>query len=141
VLCKMCTHWRTEGEFWVVQTPFPRNSEVLTKMNRIPSSVENTSEMTNKLVAINCCLKHQKLRKFHYMKRNFLYKLQLPPELLPMGLPKLITVVSVLCPQLNLLNPPQKNSWRRHCLYVLLFYVHVTVHRNKFLYNKTNWMY
>ena len=30
---------------WVVQTP-PRNSEVLTKLSRIPSSVENTSVTT-----------------------------------------------------------------------------------------------
>ena len=25
-----------------------------------------------------------------------------------------IPVLSVLCPQLNLLNPPEKNSWVRH---------------------------
>jgi hypothetical protein len=29
-----------------VQTPLPRNSEVLTKLSRIPSSVENTSVTT-----------------------------------------------------------------------------------------------
>jgi hypothetical protein len=31
-----------------------------------------------------------------------------------------IPVLSVLCPQLNLLNPPPKNSWVRHCNYILL---------------------
>jgi len=39
------------------------------------------------------------------MKRNFLYKLQLPPEPLTRGLPP-PDPRSVLCPQLNLLNPP-----------------------------------
>ena len=30
-----------------------------------------------------------------------------------------IPVLSVLCPQLNLLNspPPEINSWERHCMY------------------------
>ena len=27
-----------------------------------------------------------------------------------------IPILSVLCPQLNLLNPPEKNSWVRHCM-------------------------
>jgi len=34
-----------KGGVWSVQTP-PRNSEVLTKLSRIPSSVENTSITT-----------------------------------------------------------------------------------------------
>jgi hypothetical protein len=34
--------WRAERGVWGVQTP-PRNSEVLTKLSRIPSFVENTS--------------------------------------------------------------------------------------------------
>ena len=39
--------WRTEGGGWGVQIPpTPRNSEVLTKLSRIPSSVENTSIRT-----------------------------------------------------------------------------------------------
>ena len=29
-----------------------------------------------------------------------------------------IPVLSVLCPQLNLLNPPEQNSWVRHCPYI-----------------------
>jgi hypothetical protein len=48
--------------------------------------------MTNKLVVIINSLK---------------YKLQLPPEPLTRGLPPKIPVLSVLCPQLNLLNPPR----------------------------------
>ena len=41
-------------------------------------------------------------------------KLQLPPEPLTRGLPP--PDPQSLCPQLNLLNPPEKNSWVRHCL-------------------------
>jgi hypothetical protein len=37
--------WRTEGEGGF-NPPTPRNSEVLTKLSRIPSSVENTSVTT-----------------------------------------------------------------------------------------------
>jgi hypothetical protein len=33
--------WRTEGGFGGLKPPPPRNSEVLTKLSRIPSSVEN----------------------------------------------------------------------------------------------------
>ena len=36
--------WRTGGGFGVLKPP--RNSEVLTKLSRIPSSVENTSVTT-----------------------------------------------------------------------------------------------
>ena len=43
-------------------------------------------------------------------------KLQLPPEPLTRGLLPHIPVLSVLCPQLNLLNTPEQNSWVRHCL-------------------------
>jgi hypothetical protein len=39
---KRLNQWRTEGVGWGVQTPFPRNSEVLTKLSRISSSLENT---------------------------------------------------------------------------------------------------
>jgi hypothetical protein len=41
-------HWRTEGggRFGGVKPPPPRNSEVLTKLSRIPSSVENASVTT-----------------------------------------------------------------------------------------------
>ena len=31
-----------------------------------------------------------------------------------------IPVLSVLCPQLNLLNPPEKKSWVRHCSQCML---------------------
>jgi hypothetical protein len=53
--------------------------------------------MTNKLVVIIYSLK---------------YKLQLPPETLTKGLPP--PDPRSLCPQLNLLNPPEQNSWVRH---------------------------
>ena len=43
-------------------------------------------------------------------------KLHLPPEPLTRGLHPQIPILSVLCPQMNLLKPPQKkNSWVRHC--------------------------
>ena len=49
------------------------------------------------------------------MKWNFLTKIQLPPEPLPRGYRPQIPVLSVLCPQLNFLNPPtDQNSWIRH---------------------------
>jgi len=31
-----------------------------------------------------------------------------------------IPFLSVLCPQLNLLTPPEKNSWVRHCVIMLI---------------------
>jgi hypothetical protein len=41
------SQWRNEGRVWgVQQPPPPPNSEVLTKLSRIPSSVENTSATT-----------------------------------------------------------------------------------------------
>ena len=40
------------------------------------------------------------------MKWNFLYQMQLPPESLTRGLLPQIPILSLLCPQLNLLNPP-----------------------------------
>ena len=60
------------------------------------------------------------------MKRNFLYKLQLPPEPLTRGLPP-PDPRSVLCPQLNLLNPPhEQNSWVRHCVQLIGLKVAIT---------------
>jgi hypothetical protein len=42
--CQWGHQWRTErGVVWGFQHPPFRNSEVLSKLNRIPSSVENTS--------------------------------------------------------------------------------------------------
>jgi hypothetical protein len=42
-------HWRTEGggEVRLFKLPPPRNSEVFTKLSRIPSSLENTSVTTS----------------------------------------------------------------------------------------------
>ena len=44
------------------------------------------------------------------MKWNSFTKLQLPPEPLTRGLRPQIPVISVLCPQLNLLKPPPPNK-------------------------------
>ena len=72
--------------------------------------------MTNKLVVITNRLKYQKLRKFYHMKWNFLYQITAASRTPGYGAttPQ-IPLLSVLCPQLNLLNPPEQNSWVRHC--------------------------
>ena len=31
-----------------------------------------------------------------------------------------ITILSVLCPQLNLLTPPEQNPWVRHCHFYVM---------------------
>ena len=52
------------------------------------------------------------------MKRNFLYQITAASRL--EGYRSQIPVLSVLYPQVNLLNhppPPEKNSWVRHCQY------------------------
>ena len=68
--------------------------------------------MKNKLSSY-IVLKYQKLRKSYYMKLNFLFQnLQLPPEPPTRRLPT--PDPRSLCPQLNLLNPPEQNSWVRH---------------------------
>jgi hypothetical protein len=65
--------------------------------------------MTNKLVVIINSLKvAKKLRKFYYMKWDFLYQITAAsrtPDYRPQ-----IPVLSVLCPQLNLLNPSPPNK-------------------------------
>ena len=50
------------------------------------------------------------------MKWNFLYQITAASRTPDWGAtaPK-IPVLSVVCPQLNLLNPPEQNSWVRHC--------------------------
>ena len=65
--------------------------------------------MTNKLVVNTNSLKYQKLRKFYYMKWIFFvpnYSCLQNPWL--GGYRPQIPLLSVLCPQLNLLNPPRK---------------------------------
>ena len=48
------------------------------------------------------------------MKLNLLYQITAASKPLNRGLRPQIPVLPVLCPQLNLLNPPEKNSWVRH---------------------------
>ena len=72
--------------------------------------------MTNKLVVIINSLKVAKIKKILLYEMKFVVPnyscLQNP---LTRGLRPQIPVLSVLCPQLNLLNPPpEKNSWVRH---------------------------
>ena len=65
--------------------------------------------MTNKLVVVINSLKVPKIKKIVLYEMKFLCtKLQLPPEPLTRGLPPQIPDLSVLCLQLNLLNPPPK---------------------------------
>jgi len=65
--------------------------------------------MTNKLVVIINSLKVTKIKKILLYEMKFLIhtKLQLPPEPLIRDYRPQIPVLSVLCPQLNLLNPPR----------------------------------
>ena len=74
--------------------------------------------MTNKLVAIINSLKVLKIKKILLYEIKFLvpnYRCLQNPRL--GGYRPKIPVLSVLCPQLNLLNPPtpEQNSWLRHC--------------------------
>ena len=47
-----------------------------------------------------------------------------------------IPVLSVLCPQLNLLNPsPEQNSWIRHCLQLLICSTYVAAGRQQHRWN------
>jgi hypothetical protein len=73
-------------------TPPPRNSKFLTKLRRIPSSVENKSVTTLDIP------KFWQSRTGLQIERN--------PWL--GGYRPQISVLSALCPQLNLLNPPPK---------------------------------
>ena len=67
--------------------------------------------MTNKLFVIIIVLKYQKLRKFYYMKWNFLYQITAASRTPDYGgYRHQISVLSVLCPQLNLLNPRPPNK-------------------------------
>jgi len=69
--------------------------------------------MTNKLVVIINSLKVPEIKKILLHEIKFCFtKLQLPPEPLTRGLPP--PDRRSLCPQLNLLNPPEQNSLVRH---------------------------
>jgi hypothetical protein len=48
---------------------------------------------------------------------SLIYKLSETPK---GGYCPQIPILSALCPQLNLLNPPQKNSWLRYCSRVMV---------------------
>jgi len=74
--------------------------------------------MTNKLVVVINSLKVPKIKKILLYEMKFLVPIYSCLQNLWLGgyRPQ-IPVLFVLCPQLNLLNPPhQKNSWIRHCL-------------------------
>ena len=73
-------------------------------IQKLPNSQLFYISNDKKLVVI-IALKYQKWRKFYYKKWNSFTKLQLPPEPLSRGLLPQISVLSVLCTQLNLLNP------------------------------------
>ena len=66
--------------------------------------------MKNKLVVIINILKVPKIKKILLHEMKFLVPNYswLPPEPLIRGYGPQIPVLSVLCPQLNLLNPPRK---------------------------------
>jgi len=77
-----------------------------------------TLAMTNKLVVITNSLKVPKIKKILLYEMKFLvpnYSCLQNPWL--RGYRPQIPVLSVLCPQLNLLKPPppEQNSWVRHC--------------------------
>jgi len=83
-----------------------------------------TLAMTNKLVVINNSLRVPKIKKVVLYEMKFLVPnyscLQNP---LLGGYRTKIPVLSVLCPQLNLLNPPhppKQNFWIRHWQAVLI---------------------
>ena len=83
-----------------------------------------TLAMTNKLVVIINSFKVQKIQKLLLYEMKFLvpnYSCLQNPWL--GGYHPQIPVISVLCPQLNLLNPlpppPKQNSWVRHWIYLL----------------------
>ena len=71
--------------------------------------------MTNKLVVIINSLKVPKIKTILLYEIKFLvpnYSCLQNPWL--GGYCPQIPILSVLCPQLNLLNPPEQNSWVRH---------------------------
>jgi len=105
----------TVAEF---RTPTPQ--DVRKKVNKILKlpPVRNcfTLAMTNKLVVIVNCLKVPNIKKILLYEMKFLvanYSCLQNPWL--GGYRPQIPVLSVLCPQLNLLNPPEQNSRVRHC--------------------------
>ena len=103
------------------RTPTPQDvQKKCSKILKLPP-VRNsfTLAMTNKLVVIINSLKVPKIKEILLYEMKFLvpnYSCLQNPWL--GGCRPQISVLSVLCPQLNLLNPPppQQNSWVRHCV-------------------------
>ena len=84
--------------------------------------------MTNKLVVIINSLKVPKIKKILLYETKFLvrnYSCVQNPRL--RGYSPQIPVLSVLCPQLNLLNPSEKNSSVRHCCKVVEDQLHALI--------------
>jgi len=82
-----------------------------------------TFAMTNKLVVIINSLKAPKIKKILLYEMKFLVpNYNCLQNLWLRGYRRQIPILTVLCPQLNLLNPPKQNSWVRHCFlqYVIL---------------------
>jgi len=99
----------------------PTHQDVRKKGNKILKRppVRNcfTLAMTNKLVVVIDSLKLPKIKNILLYKMKFLvpnYSCIQNPWL--GGYRPQIPVLSVLCPQQNLLSPPEQNSWVRHCL-------------------------
>ena len=87
-----------------------------------------TLAITNKLVVVLNSLKGPKIKKILLYEMQFLvsnYSCLQNPWL--GGYHSQIPVLSVLCPQLNLLNPPEQNSWVRHCA----FRIHISAYQIK----------
>jgi len=103
------------------RTPTPQDVRKKgSKILKLPA-VRNcfTLAMTNKLVVIINSLKVPKVKKILLYEMKFLvanYSCLQNPWL--GGHRPQIPVLTVVCPQLNLLNPPKQNSWVRLCLKV-----------------------
>ena len=101
------------------RTPTPKDVQKKgSKILKLPL-VHNcfTLAMTNKLVVIINSLKVPKIKKFLMYEMKFLvpnYSYFQNPW--PGGYRPQVPFLYVLCPQLNLLNPPEQNSWIRHCI-------------------------
>ena len=110
------------------KTPTPQ--DVRKKDSKILklSTVRNcfTLAMTNKLVVIVNSLKVPKIKKILLYEMKFLV-----PNYSCLQNPWLGGYrPQVLCPQLNLLNPPpEKNSWVRHCY----IYIHTQKHTHTYM--------
>jgi hypothetical protein len=100
--------------------------------------------MTNKLVVIINSLKYQKLRKSLLYEIKFVvpnYSCLQNPWL--RGYRPQNPVLSVLCPQLNLLNPPppKKNSWVRHCSALIRVSCVRRIPRSQINFSRGSWHY